>query len=143
MEYQMSQNKMPSSARQFGYIVSIFVNILLIFIANNLLNWNVPFLTQDFAQCLWAVNLSLGVTIFINFIFIFFDRRWFKNLMQVFGNVLGFISGYIFLRVFPLNLTDNLARLVNFALIIGLGAIVLSTMIELIGAVRNYTRANA
>ena len=143
MERKMSQEKMPSSARQFGYIVSIIVNVFLIYVANNLLNWNIPFLTKDFAQCLWAVNLSLGVTIFINFIFIFFDRKWFKNLMQAFGNVFSFISGFIFWRVFPLNLTTSLARLVNFALIIGLGAIVLSIMIELIGAVRNYNGANA
>ncbi|MDP2965879.1 MAG: hypothetical protein Q8N39_07575 [Pelolinea sp.] len=139
----MSQNKMPSPARQFGYIIAIAVNIALIYIANNLLNWNVPFLTKDYTQCLWAVNLSLGVTIFINFIFIFFDRKWFKNLMQAFGNVFAFISGFIFWRVFPLNLSDSLARIVNFALIIALGAIVLSAMIELVGAVRNYNRANA
>ena len=143
MERNMSQNKMPSSAIQFGYIVSIMVNIALLYITNNLMNWNVPFLTKDFAQCLWAVNLSLGVTIFINFIFIFFNRKWFKNLMQAFGNVFAFISGFIFWRVFPLNLSDSLARIVNFALIIALGAIVLSTMIELVSAVRNYNRANA
>ena len=139
----MSENKMPSAARQFGYIVTIAVNIALIYIANNLLNWNVPFLTKDYAQVLWAVNLSLGVTIFINFIFIFFDRKWFKNLMQAFGNVFGFILVFIFWRVFPLNLSDSMARIVNFALIIVLGGIVLSTMIELIGAIRNYNRANA
>jgi hypothetical protein len=138
----MSQNKMPSSARQFGYVVSIIVNIALLYIANNFLNWNIPFLTKDFTQCLWAVNLSLGVTIFINFIFIFFDRKWFTNLMQAFGNVFAFISGFIFWRVFPLNLSISMSRIVNFALIIALGAIVLSTMIELIGAVRNYNRSN-
>lgn len=139
----MSRNKMPSSARQFGYIVSIIVNIFLIYIANNLPNWNFSLFTKDFAKCLWAINLSLAVTIFINFIFIFFDRKWFKNLMQAFGNVFAFISGFVFWRVFPLNLSDSLARLVHFALIIGLGAIVLSTMIELLGAVRNYNRAHA
>jgi hypothetical protein len=139
----MSENKMPSSARQFGYVVSILVNILFIYIVNNLLNWNVSLFTKEFAQCLWAINLSLGVTIFINFIFIFFDRKWFKNLMQAFGNVFAFISAFIFWRVFPLNLSDSMASLVRLALIIALGAIVLSTMIELLGAIRNYNRANA
>ena len=138
----MPENKMPSSARQFGYIVSIIFNILFVYIANNLLNWNVSLFTEDFAKCLWAINLSLGVTIFINFIFIFFDRKWFKNLMQAFGNVFAFISAFVFWRIFPLNLTESMARLVNFALIIGLGAIVLSTMIELLGAIRNYNRSN-
>jgi hypothetical protein len=143
MERKMTQNRIPSPARQFGYIVSIAVNILLIYAANNLLNWNVPFLTKDFTQCLWAVNLSLGVTIFINFIFIFFDRRWFRNLMQAFGNIFGFISAFVFWRVFPLNLSDALARIVNFALIIALGLIVLATIIELFGSVRHYNRVKA
>jgi len=142
MEQKMSDNKMPTSARQFGYIVSILFNIFFVYISNNLLNWNVSLFTDDFAKCLWAINLSLGVTIFINFIFIFFDRKWFKNFMQAFGNVFAFISAFVFWRVFPLNLTESMASLVNFALIIALGAIVLSTMIELLGAIRNYNRSN-
>jgi hypothetical protein len=143
MEINMSENKMPSSARQFGYIVSILINIFLIYIANNLLKWNTSLLTEDFAKCLWAINLSLGVTIFINFILIFFDRKWFKNLMQALGNIFAFISGFVFRQVFPLNLTESMASLVDFALLIALGAIVLSTMIELLGAIRNYNRSNA
>ncbi len=138
----MPENKMPSSARQFGYIVSILINILFCYIANNLLNWNVSLFTKDFSRCLWAINLSFGVTIFMNFIFLFFDRKWFKNLMQAIGNVFAFISGFIFWRIFPLNLSDNIARLVNFVLILGLAAIILSTMIELLGAIRNYNRSN-
>ena len=139
----MTQNRISSPARQFGYIVSIAVNIFLIYIANNLLNWNLPFLTKDFTLCLWAINLSLSVTIFINFIFIFFDRRWFKNLMQAFGNIFNFVSAYVFWRVFPLNLSGALVRLVNFALLIGLGSIILASIIELFGAVRNYNHMRA
>ena len=139
----MSQDKMPSPARQFGYIVSAAINFALIFVANNLLNWNIPFLTKDFSQCLWAIRLSLGVIIFINLIFIFFDRKWFKHLMQAFGNVFAFISGFIFRQVFPLNLSEGMARIVNFALIFILAAIVLSTMIELVSAVRHYNRTVA
>ncbi len=139
----MSQNKMPTSAKRFGYFVTIAANIFLVYVANNLLNWNISFITEDFAQCLWAINLSLAVTIFINFIFIFFDRKWFKQLMQAFGNVFGFISTYVIWRVFPFDFSNSMTRIVNFALIFALGAIVLSTMVELIGAVREYGRKNS
>lgn len=137
----MSQEKMPSPARRFGYFLTIVVNIGVIFIANNLLNWNwVPFLTEDFALCLWAINLSLGASIFINFMFMFFDRKWFRGLMQSLSNVFAFISGYIFWRVFPLSLSESMAKAVKLGLVIILGLIALGTLIELTNAVRHYNR---
>ena len=97
----MSQKDMPSGARRFGYFVTILVNFGLIYVANHLLDWNVPFLTEDFTNCLWAITLSLGVTIFVNFIFMVFDRRWFRSLMEAMNSVFSFISGYVFLESVP------------------------------------------
>jgi hypothetical protein len=136
----MPKQKLPSQARLFGYGMAILVNFVLIYVANNLLAWNIPFLTTSFSSVLWAINLSLGVSIFINFIFLFFDRRWFKNFMQAFGNIFSFLSGFIFLRVFPLKLSAGLANIVHFAIIVFLGLLAISTMIELLGAVRNYNK---
>lgn len=48
---------------------------------------------------------------------LFFDRPWYKDLVQAVANVFSFISGYVFWRTFPLNLSESLARVVNLALI--------------------------
>ncbi len=137
----MSHNQPPSGARRFGYFVSILVNIAMIYVANNLLGWGwLPFLTDDFVQCLWAFNLSFGANIFINFVFMFFDRRWFRHLMQAITNVFGFISVYVFRQVFPLDLSTGLANAVNLGLIVVMGLIALGTLVELISAISSYNR---
>ena len=103
----MSNNDIPTGGKRFGYFLSILINFAMIYIANNLLVWNVPFLTNDFIRCLWAINLSFAVTIFTNFIFIFFDRKWFHSLMEAFGTVFSFLSTYVFWQVFPLDINET------------------------------------
>jgi hypothetical protein len=139
----MKNETTPSGTRRFGYFVTILVNIAMIYVANNLLNrgWP-PFLTKDYVLCLWAANLSFGANIFINFVFMFFDRRWFRSLMQAFGNVFGYLSVYVFWRVFPLDLSSGLASTINLGLIIILGLIALGTLVELVSAINIYTRDN-
>jgi hypothetical protein len=139
----MGSQSSPSGASRFGYFVTILVNIAMIYVANNLLNWGwPPFLTKDYILCLWAANLSFGANIFIHFVFLFFDRRWFRSLMQAFGNVFGFLSVYVFWRVFPLDLPSGLASMINLGLIIVMGLIALGTLVELGSAIKIYTRDN-
>ena len=41
------------AARRFGYLVAIGVNLVLLYVVNNLLEWGVPeFLTDDFERVL-------------------------------------------------------------------------------------------
>lgn len=112
----------------------------MIYAANNLLKWNIPFLTQSFQECLWAINLSLSISMFINFTFLFFDRKWFRSFMQALSNIFAAISVYTFRQIFPLDLTENLAGIVNFALVILIGLLLLSVLIEFVNAIRNYQR---
>lgn len=136
----MSHNNSPSGARRFGYFLAIIINAAMIYAANNLLKWNIPFLTQSFQECLWAINLSLSISMFINFTFLFFDRKWFRSFMQALSNIFAAISVYTFRQIFPLDLTENLAGIVNFALVILIGLLLLSVLIEFVNAIRNYQR---
>lgn len=137
----MSQTNMPTGARRFGYFVTVIINFALLYVANNLLEWKLlPFLTEDFNECLWAIRLSFAVTIFINFIFMFFDRKWFKSLMESVNSVFSFISGYIFYRVFPLDLPGAWERWVNLGLVILLVMIALSVLVQMMNAVKYYRR---
>ena len=134
----MAETKIPSWARRFGYFVSIVINFLMMYAANNLHNWDVPFLTERFSECLWAVNLSLGVSIFIHFIFMVFDRKWFRSFMQAIANVFSLISVYVFREVFPLDLADSMERMVNLGLVIILLLILLSIFVELFNSIKFY-----
>jgi hypothetical protein len=83
------------------YIGAIIANGFILFALNNLYNWGVPFLTESYRNCLWAINVSLGAVIIVNFVFIFFDRDWFKHLLQVFTSGASFMALYVINAVFP------------------------------------------
>jgi hypothetical protein len=140
MSGKKSKKEASSGARRFGYIVTILVNIALIYIANNLSGWGLPWLKESFVQCLWAINLAFTVTIFTNFIFLFFDRRWFRHLMEGICNIFSFISGYIFWRVFPLELSANWAQFINVILILMLVFTLIAILSSMLKAVREYRR---
>lgn len=134
----MSNRRAPSGVRRFGYFMAILVNAAMMYVANHLLDWNVPFLTEDFSQCLWAINMSFGATIFINCIFMVFDRRWFRSLMESINSVFSLISGYIFYRIFPLDLPAGMERWANMGLVILLVIILISILAQLLNAVKYY-----
>jgi hypothetical protein len=141
----MEKSSHRSSARQFGYIVAIIVNLVLLYVVNNLLNWHLPYisnvLTPAFANCLWAINLSLSVSIFINFLFLAFDPRWFRHLMQVIQSVFGLISVFIFYSIFPLQIVNPaIEQLVHWGLLIALAGIGIAILVDLIVAITSFSR---
>jgi hypothetical protein len=137
----MTTSDMPTPGKRFGYFLSILINFAMTYVANNLLVWNVRFLTNDFMQCLWAVNLSLAASIFINFVFLFFDRKWFHSLMEAFASVFSFVSAYVFWQVFPLDLSETWAYWVHIGLIVLMVLIVLSIISNIMHAIRQYRRS--
>jgi len=84
-----------------GYVGALIANAVLLFVFNNLLAWNVPFLTESYGNCLWAIDVSLGAVIIANFVFIFFDRDWFKHLLMVFTSAASFMAIFVIHRIFP------------------------------------------
>lgn len=136
----MSGQPFVSGVRRFGYLVAIAVNFLLIYSAQNLLTWNVPYLNNKFTECLWAVNLALSSSIFINFIFLFFDAPWFRHFMQSISNIFSLISMYIVYRVFPFDLPETAAKSVNLALVVLMVILALSILVGLVNAINSYSR---
>ena len=136
----MADHKQRTGGRRFGYFVSIVLNLLFLYGMNNLLRWEVPFLNHRFTECLWAINLSLGVTIFMYATFMLFDRRWFKHFMQAITNVFSLASAFVFRRVFPLDVPPSSIYWINIGLLVVMGILILSTVIELGSAVKHYRR---
>ena len=136
----MANKSTPGRGRQFGYTVSIILNLLILYGVNNLTRWGIPYLTGRFSECVWAFNLSLGATIFMYATFLVFDRRWFKHFMQAVTNVFSIVSIYIFRQVFPLDLPETSVYWANIGLLILIGVLILSTIMELFSAVRAYRK---
>ena len=96
------RSKMPEHRRKISeYIGAIIANGFILFALNNLYNWGVPFLTESYQNCIWAIDVSVGAMIIVNFVFIFFDRDWFKHLLQIFTSAASFLALYVINMIFP------------------------------------------
>lgn len=133
--------KQASSGKKFGYGISMLVNAALIYVFNNLLTWKIPYLLPTFEGCLWAIRLSLSATIFVNFIYIFFDENWFHHLMQVLLNIFSWVSIYFLYTIFPFNFTAALwTEIAKISFLFLLVVIPIGTLVELIQFFRKLSR---
>lgn len=137
----MANTSASRAARTFGYLVAIAANGVIWFIVNNLLNWNVPFVTDSLTACLWAINLSIAVTIISQIILIVYDPDWLRHLLQGVTNIFAMVSLIVFYQIFPLALpTQVLDQIVRWGLVIILIIMPLVTLIELVRMVRALLR---
>jgi hypothetical protein len=114
------------------YIFAIIVNLMIIYIVNNLLNWNLSFISSSFSQVLWAINLSIIVTILGNLLFLVYNPSWFRHLMKAIMNIFGLLAVYIFYKVFPLIISQTYIILtIKIVLIIIMVVVTLSIFFEI------------
>jgi len=136
----MSENSFPNPSRQAGYIIAILVNVGLIYVFNNILTWNAPYLTQDFSRCLPALTMSLAVTIFCNAVFMVYDPKYFRHLMQVVMNCFGWYSLLVFYQVLPLDLPVGIPQIVRAGLLVALIIIPIATIVEAVQALHKMSK---
>ncbi len=136
----MEKEKDGAKARQskrIGYIVAIIVNVIVLIILNQLLNWNIfPFLTQEFKEVLPLQNISLAATIIFNAGYLFYDPAWFTSLLGIVTNSLGLAVVIRYLSVFPFDFSSpdyssfNWTVLARVLLIIGLVGCIIGIIAE-------------
>jgi hypothetical protein len=119
----------PTPIRAAGYAAAAAVNLVLLVIANSLLDWGwPPFLTGEFAEVLPLLNISIGAAALANGLYIVDDRPRFKHAAQL---ILGAVSLTVLARVwetFPFDFSaytgfdwDLATRMVLVLAMIGTG----------------------
>jgi hypothetical protein len=136
-----------STTRRMGYVAAIAVNLVMLYIVNNLLEWGwVPFLTAEFERLVGFINFSLAATIVTNLAWFGYDAEWFRSLAQI---CLNLITGVVAVRtyqVFPFDFSNYefaWGPIARFVIIIGLVGIAIGTVVELVKLVRSGVRALA
>ena len=128
------------SARRSGYAASVVINIALLYIANNLLGWDLlAFLTEDFARLLWLINLSLGATILANLFWIVFDPTWFRSLAQIGLNLIALLVSIRMYQVFPFDFSGfefDWTPIVRIVVVITMIGCALGAIVELVKLVQ-------
>ena len=117
----------------YDYLIAIFLNLILLYIANNLIYWNLSFIAASFSDVLWAINLSLIVAIVANVSFILYDPRWFKICSKIIMNITALVAAFTLLTVFPFVINLFVLTLgLKFILIIGVVASFVSIIFQIL-----------
>ncbi len=122
----------PRGARLLGYAISIVVQVALLILVNNLVEWDIaPFITEEFSDLVPYVNVSLVASIVVNAVYFAFDPRWFRSLTQAILNVISLVVIVQTYRIFPFDFSGSdfnwtaLTRtgLVVLMVLVGIGTI--------------------
>jgi hypothetical protein len=95
--------KDEKEVRTSEFIIAIVINLIFFYIFNNLLNWHLNFITNSFQDVLWIINLTLGFTIIVNALYLFYHPKWLRDSLQIIINILGFLVVYFLYKVYPFN----------------------------------------
>lgn len=115
------------------FIVAIIGNIIILYIVNNLLSWNLSFITSSFQDVLWIFNISICATIIVNIIFLAFHPGWFRSLVKIILNILSFLVCYYLYTIFPFIFSQAAYTIIlKIILIFGMVALIIASLIEVL-----------
>ena len=142
-----ARSSRPPAAKRFGYVVAIGCNVLGLWIAHNLLDWGWPrFLTDQFDDVLPLITVSFVYGMATNALFVLYDRKWFKALVDVGGSVIAFLVTLRLFQVYPFDFSDyavDWSWLVTTLLIIGLVATAIAALAQSVRVVRSVGHTEA
>lgn len=94
-------------ARKVGYLVAVIVNTIMWVLVNVRPGWReLPFLTEDFLDILWLVNLSLVTSAVVNLVYLFLDPAWFKSVSQIGVLTVGMAASIRMWQIFPFDFSS-------------------------------------
>lgn len=121
------------AARTSGYVGSIIVNGILLYLAHHLLDWQVGWIQPGWSSVLWAVDMSLGASIAANVLFIAYDAKWFRSLAGSVSCAFAAFATWWVYTVFPFEFgsveADGVARLVLVVILVATVTGMLATAI--------------
>ena len=140
------------TASRVGYAVAVVMNLVLLFVVNNLLAWGwIPFLTDDFERLLPIVSLSFAVGAIANAAFVFYNAQWFRSVGQIAENVVSLFVIVFTLKIFPFDFSSygiDWASITRIVMILTGIALLIGTIVEVVKLVRSlvpegYTGSDA
>lgn len=92
--------RQPLGVRRTGYVAAAIVNLIVLWVANHLLEWEwPPFLTREYDDLLPWIQVSLGATVAANLLWAARDPAWSRHLGDA---VLGAITVIVAVRTWQL-----------------------------------------
>jgi hypothetical protein len=138
----MADRTPPSKAqRNSGYVVSIAVNAVLLWIVHRIVGWGwLPFLTPAWADVLPVLSASIIASIVVYVLFLGYDGVWFKAPGNIVMAAFGIAVSVRMWRVFPFDLAgyafpwQTLARVAIVLAIVGSAIAIVVEVVRLAAA---------
>ena len=103
-----SKGRPSRGARRAGYVVSALINVALIIVVQNILEWGwLPFLTDEFEEVVPITVFSLTASAIANAVFVAYDALPFKTLIEIGLSIIALIVIVRTYQVFPFEFTSG------------------------------------
>jgi hypothetical protein len=94
--------RVAQASKRIGYMIAAAVNLFMLYVVNNLDNWDVlPWLTDDFGRVLPWINASLIAGIVANVWYIGDNRKTIRAGGEMVTTAIGLVATVRVLNVFP------------------------------------------
>lgn len=147
MDSQHSPQSSPAQPKQrkgkrTGYAFSIFFNLLFLYIANNLLDWGVQFVTREWSDVLTVINISGIVNVVGYAAFLCYDKRMFYFFGRTILDGIALIVTVRLYTVFPFEFSklwgmDWMNEVFPWLLIVGIAGIIIGVIVRTVQLVQN------
>jgi hypothetical protein len=126
----------PTGPKRFGYLVAVAVNVALLHVVHQLLEWGWPdFVTDEFNDVLPIISVTLVASIVANAAYFWFDADWFTALGAAVTSAIGFAAAVRLLQVFPFDFSTydtDWSWLVRLLLVIAIAGSAISFAVNVV-----------
>ena len=127
--------KVVAGSRTIGYVVAAAVNVVVLWIANQLLEWEWPsFLTPAFDELLPIITVSCVAGVVVNLVLAWRDPPPLKSFGNLVTSTIGFVGAVWTFRVFPFDFSTwstDWSWLLRAAVIVGMIGTAIGATVEL------------
>jgi hypothetical protein len=114
----------PKISGNGALIASLAVNIILLYVVNNLRYFGIPQLIEaNLVSCLWALNIVFGLAIIGNFVLLINRTVWFFHCVQMLIDAAGVNAFFFVYKQYPFNLgsatLDMIVKIILILIMIG------------------------
>ena len=132
--------EVPTGAARVGYVLTIVINGILIYVVQNLVEWEwLPFLTEEFNDVVPVIVWSMVATIVVSTVYLFTSARGVRILGEFILAGFGFWATLQLYLVWPFDFSmypnvewDFIARLVLGLAVFGTGVALLANFVRLL-----------
>lgn len=113
------------------YIGALVWQLIWWYVVDHFINpQHLPWLDASYSLCLPFIYLQLKANLIANLLWLVYDGKWFKKLVQIALNTIGLATIVALYLIFPFNVSGLTADIIKLLLIIGGIGTLIAVLVE-------------